>query len=108
MRQPIDSSVPFTPSSLVTTAIEIGRLAGEPAAILHEGRSTRLLAWLFGRRDHGPLADSRLEVVRAISAWLARGNGAIRGDLVAAAMSAGWSQDDLSSFFPAVASGAPS
>lgn len=108
MRHPTDSSSPLTPSSLVATAIGIGRMAGEPASVLHTGRGTRLLAWLSGRRNHGPLADPRLEVVRAISAWLACGNNAIRGDLVAAAMSVGWSRDDLYSFFPAVAPGTPS
>lgn len=87
--------------SLVAAAIAIGRMPGEPAAVLHAVKRHGLLANLFGGKGHGPLADPRLEVVRAISASLSRGVGAIRGDLVSAAVKVGWSGDDLGEMFPA-------
>lgn len=102
MRLPSVGPAPLAPPSLVATAIGIGRMAGEPASVLSAERRTRRLAWLFGRTKRSPLADPRLEVIRAISAWLARGNGAIRSDLVAAAAHAGWSRNDLRSIFPTV------
>lgn len=88
-------------AALVRAAIAIGRLPGEPATVLHPGKRRFLLALLLGRKSHGPLADPRLEVIRAISASLSRGVGTIRRDLIAAAAKAGWSRDDLSLMFPA-------
>ena len=86
--------------SLVAAAIAIGRMPGEPAVVLRAGQRPRLLALLFGRKKHGPLADPRLEVIRAISAALSRGGDTIRADLITDAAKAGWSRNDLVSMFP--------
>jgi hypothetical protein len=59
-----------------------------------------LFAHIFGTRVRGPLADPRLEVLRAISASLAKGVVSIGGDLLDAARRAGWTADDLLSTFP--------
>lgn len=88
--------------SLVSTAMAIGRMPGEPAAVLRAGQRPRLLTRIFGRKIHGPLADPRLEVIRAISASLSRGIGTIRADLITAAAKVGWSREDLSCMFPAI------
>lgn len=89
--------------SLVAAAVAIGRLPGEPAEILASVAQPNLLAILFGTRRRGPLADPRLEVLRAISASLSRGAAAIRRDLVVAASQVGWTTDDLRRTFPDVA-----
>lgn len=86
--------------SLVAAAIAIGRMPGEPAVVLRAGQRPLLLALLFGRRRHGPLADPRLEVIRAISAALSRGVDTVRADLITDAAKAGWSRNDLVSMFP--------
>lgn len=88
--------------SLIAAAIAIGRMPGEPAAVLYAKQRLRLLADLVGSKAHASLADPRLEVIRAISASLTRGIGVIRADLVAAAANVGWTRDDLSLMFPAV------
>jgi hypothetical protein len=85
---------------LVAAAIAIGRMPGEPATILRANPRPHLLAYLLGVKTHGPLADPRLEVIRAISASLSRGINTIRADLVTAAANVGWSRDDLSLLFP--------
>ena len=88
--------------SLVAAAIAIGRLPGEPAVVLAARRRPDLLSFIFGRRARVPLADPRLEVIRAISASLSRGFDTIRADLIADAAKAGWSRSDLSMLFPAL------
>lgn len=93
---------------LVAAAIAVGRMPGEPADVLHARQRPRFLAYLFGSKAHGPLADPRLEVIRAISASLSHGIGSMRADLVAAAVRVGWTQDDLSLMFPAVSQRAAS
>ncbi|MBB5712947.1 hypothetical protein [Sphingomonas xinjiangensis] len=92
----------FDLTSLVAAAIEIGRMPGEPAAVLPARQRPLLLGYLFGRKTHRPLADPRLEVIRAISASLTRGIDTIRADLITAAAKVGWSRNDLSLMFPAV------
>jgi hypothetical protein len=77
-------------------------MPGEPATVIHVRQRTRFFAYLFGQKTHGPLADPRLEVIRAISASLTRGIGSIGADLIAAAAKVGWTRDDLSVMFPAV------
>jgi hypothetical protein len=88
--------------SLVAAAIAIGRMPGEPAVVLTARQRPHLLSIIFGRRAWVPLADPRLEVIRAISASLSRGIDAIRADLIADAVKAGWSRSDLSVLFPAL------
>lgn len=83
---------------LAATAIAIGRLPGEPPAILPHRRGW--LSRIAGLRVRRPLADPRLEILRAISASLTRGDAAGRRVLVAAAMQAGWSRGDLCRVFP--------
>lgn len=83
---------------LVAAAIAIGRMPGEPPAILPVRHGW--LAWMIGVRGRLPLADPRLEVLRAISASLARGERAIRTELLVAAEQAGWSRADLRRAFP--------
>ncbi|KTF68290.1 hypothetical protein ATB93_14925 [Sphingomonas sp. WG] len=61
-----------------------------------------LRALILGAKAHCPLADPRLEVLRAISASLARGAGAIGRELMAAAQDVGWSIGDLGKAFPGV------
>lgn len=86
--------------SLVAAAIAIGRMPGEPAAVLPVRQRPHLASVIFGRKIRSPLADPRLEVIRAISAWLASGFDTIRADLVAEAAEVGWSPGDLSILFP--------
>ena len=95
-----EGGVMLTP--LVAAAIAIGRMPGEPAAIVDSRQHPAPLTFLFGRKTRGPLADPRLEVIRAISASVTRGIGTIRADLIVAAANAGWTLDDLSLLFPAV------
>jgi hypothetical protein len=87
---------------LVTAAIAIGRMPGEPAVVLRGVQRPHLLTYIFGKKIHAPLADPRLEVIRAISASLSRGIGTIRSDLITAAAKVGWSSEDLSCMFRAV------
>lgn len=89
-------------TALVATAVALGRIPGEPAHVLKVQRQPGLLARLFHKQAHSPLADPRLEVMRAISASLSRGMAQIGEELVAAAHRAGWSSDDLRQTFPGV------
>ena len=90
---------------LIAAAVAAGRLPGEPAMILPKPTGPSLLAWLIGARRRGPLADPRLEVLRAISASLANGVAQIAGELLAAAHRVGWTADDLRRTFPGVVVG---
>lgn len=90
-------------TTLVAAAVEVGRMPGEPPVILKPALRPSLLARLVGIRPHGPLADPRLEVLRAISASLNRGVVRIGGDLLAAAYEVGWTADDLRHLFPGIA-----
>lgn len=89
-------------ASLVAMAIAIGRLRGEPGTVLQPGRRRSIFARLLGSRAKAPLADPRLEVIRAISAFLTNGGAHIRSDLTAAAYRVGWTPDDLGTTFPGV------
>jgi hypothetical protein len=89
--------------SLIIAAVAAGRLPGEPAIVLTSRGRRPLLARLFGSRVRSPLADPRLEVVRAISASLSTGMGIIRADLLAAADHVGLNRDDLCRAFPGIA-----
>lgn len=89
-------------ASLVAAAIAIGRLRGEPGTVLRQETRPSILSRLLGSRVKGPLADPRLEVIRAISASLAHDSAHIRGDLAAAAYRVGWTPDDLGRTFPGV------
>jgi hypothetical protein len=78
--------------------IAIGFSAGEPAAILENGptgRLARLRTLVFGCRIPNPLADSRLEALRAMAAAI-RIAPVNPGDrIVAAFVDAGWSRDTI-------------
>jgi hypothetical protein len=87
-------------TSLVAAAVETGRLPGEPPVILPPLTRPSLLTRMIGTRRRGPLADPRLEVLRAISASLAKGVAQIGDDLLAAAHRVGWTSDDLRRTFP--------
>ncbi len=87
-------------ASLVAMAVAIGRLRGEPATVLQPGTRQSIFARLLGSRTNAPLADPRLEVIRAISAFLTHGGAHIRSDLTAAAYRVGWTPDDLDRTFP--------
>jgi hypothetical protein len=101
---PIAPSPRSDPSpALVAAAIAVGRLPGEPAAILEVRTRPQLLSSLFGLRTRRPLSDPRLEILRAISASLTRGVARIGADLVAAAHRTGWTDDDLRRTFPGIA-----
>lgn len=89
-------------ASPVAAAVALGRMPGEPANILKPGRPRSLIARLFGAKAYNPLANPRLEVVRAISASLTRGAMRIDAELVAAARRAGWTTEDLGKTFPGV------
>jgi hypothetical protein len=89
-------------ASLVAAAVAIGRLRGEPDTVLQPGRRQSILGRLFGSRTRVPLADPRLEVIRAISAFLTNGGAHIRCDLTVAAWRVGWTPDDLGRTFPGV------
>ena len=89
--------------SLITAAVAVGRMPGEPATILAAAPAPTLLTRIFGFRRPAPLSDPRLEVLRAISASLTKGVAQIGEDLVAAAHRAGWNNDDLHRAFPGVA-----
>lgn len=95
----VSCPLPATDSHpLVAAAIAIGRMPGEPPRILPAPRGW--LAWIIGSRVRRPLADPALEVARAISASLARGEAMIRRELMVAAEGAGWSRVDLRRAFP--------
>jgi hypothetical protein len=89
--------------ALIAAAVAIGRLPGEPAIIIDPIVRPGIVSHLFGLRTRRPLSDPRLEILRAISASLARGVARIGADLVAAAHRRGWSDDDLRRAFPGVA-----
>ncbi|PCD04308.1 hypothetical protein COC42_08505 [Sphingomonas spermidinifaciens] len=89
-------------AAAIAIAIAIGRMPGEPPKILPAMQRVSLIAWLAGTRSRRPLADPQLEVVRAISASLARGASAIRHDLLTAVLLAGWTIEDLRLAFPDV------
>lgn len=91
------------PASLIAAAVAAGRLPGEPATVLVPPIRRSLLRRIFGGQEHSPLADPRLEVVRAISASLSRGVAQIQGDLLAAAFRTGLTRDELARAFPGVA-----
>ena len=92
--------------TLAAAAVAAGRMPGEPATVLAP-RPPTLLARLLGFRPRSPLADPRLEVLRAISATLARGVAQIGADFVVAAQRVGWTVDDLRRTFPGVPIQAP-
>ena len=87
---------------LLSAAVSVGRLPGEPATILPPRTRPSLMALLVGAPVHTPLADPALEVVRAISASLARGAATIRRDLLLAAHRAGLTPNDLGFAFPGI------
>jgi hypothetical protein len=89
--------------AMLLAAAAAGRAPGEAAVILPPQRRRTLLARLVGMRMRSPLADPRLEVVRAISASLRKGAAHIRADLIAAADHVGLTPLDLSRTFPGVA-----
>jgi hypothetical protein len=85
---------------LVAVAVAAGRMPNEPATILDPAARPTFIARLFGFRRYRPLADPRLEVLRAISASLTRGVARISEDLLEAAHRVGWTDDDLRRVFP--------
>lgn len=87
-------------ASLVAAAVATGRLPGEPASVLQPGARRSILARLFSSHVKCPLADPRLEVLRAISASLSNGEAHISRDHAAAAYRVGWTPDDLGNVFP--------
>ena len=89
-------------ATLIAAAVATGRMPGEPSTVLQPQARRPILARLFGSQVKGPLADPRLEVLRAISASLSNGEAQIRRDLVAAAYRVGWTPDDLGATFPGV------
>jgi hypothetical protein len=66
-------------SARIAAAVAAGRMPGEPAIILHPRLRPSPLARLVGMRQHRPLADPRLEILRAISAALTQGRAQIGG-----------------------------
>lgn len=92
----IDIPPPLT-ASLIAAALAIGRMPGEPARVLGPPAP---FARIFGTRRPGPLADPRLEVLRAISASRAKGIADISAELATAARRAGWTLDALRHIFP--------
>lgn len=88
--------------ALVVAAVAVGRMPGEPARILAPGAPLPLLARLIGARPHLPLADPRLEVLRAISASLAMGAATIGDELLAAALRVDWTKGDLRRAFAGI------
>lgn len=89
-------------TTILAAAVAAGRLPGEPAKVLRPSARRSALTWVLGRPVHSPLADPRLEVVRAISASLARGLGHIRADLAAAAEGAGLTSEEIGLAFPGI------
>lgn len=92
-----------TAFDLIAAAAAVGKLPGEPAFVLVPPARPSIFRRLFGDQTHSPLADPRLEVVRAISASLSRGVAQVRGDLLAAAYRVGLTPDELGRAFPGVA-----
>jgi hypothetical protein len=99
---PGDHKVAIQPARLIQAAIKAGRMRGEPAVILKPRASRSFLTRMLGARVPGPLADPRLEVLRAISAALAGGIAQIGGELAVAAKQVGWTPEDLRRIFPGV------
>jgi hypothetical protein len=97
----IETLTPLAPS-LIIAAVAVGRMSGEPAMVLHPLPRLSLLRRIFGIRRSNPLSDPRLEVLRAISASLAKGVAQIGEEFVAAAHRVGWTNDDLGRAFPGV------
>lgn len=89
-------------ASLIEAAVAVGRMPGEAPLVLTATGKRTLWALLFRTRRPTPLADPRLEVLRAISASLARGVAEISVELAAAAGRAGCTPDDLNRTFPGV------
>lgn len=93
--------------NLIAAAVAVGQMPGEPARLLEATRSRGWLHDLFRLRRPTPLADPRLEVLRAISASLVKRPSEIPANLVCAANQAGWSISDLRRLFPAASIGSP-
>lgn len=107
-RRSAEPDVPTaTWTALIAAAVAAGRLPGEPPVILRPSTQPSWLMRVVGTRRRGPLADPRLEVLRAISASLSRGMAQIGDDLLAAAYRAGWTFHDLRRAFPDVPVGQP-
>ncbi|MHA6767110.1 hypothetical protein [Sphingobium ummariense] len=87
-------------ASLIAAAVAVGRMPGEPATVIDPEVRPSLFARLFGGPTRAALANPRLEVVRAISASLARGATDVRADLLAAAQKVGLTADELRQTFP--------
>lgn len=96
-----DDNAPLA-ASLIEAAVAIGRMPGEAPLVLPSSRTWKPWELLARVRRPTPLADPRLEVLRAISASLARGVAEISVELVVAASRAGWTLDDLNRTFPGV------
>lgn len=96
----LDRAAPLS-AALIAAAVAVGRMPGEPDRIIEPAPPRGWFDELLRGRRPSPLADPRLEVLRAISASLARRPSEFPADLVAAADRSGWTLHDLWRFFPA-------
>lgn len=99
-----ECAAPLSPT-LIAAAVAVGQLPGEPARVIEASRSRGWLHDLFRLRLPTPLADPRLEVLRAISASLVKRPNEIPAHLLSAAIRVGWSIPDLRRLFPAASTG---
>lgn len=95
----------MTVSQLDAVAVNLGRLPKEPDRVIKARPRHDFIDWISGRQRPRPLADGRLEVLRAISASLQRRPGIIREDLYRTACEAGVTADELRLIFPTAALG---
>lgn len=87
----------------IRQAIELGRRAGEPAHIIPQTGSRGLTGWILNNQRKRPLADPRLEVIRALSSVLDKAPKTIDRALTDAMQQVGWKLADLQLFFPSFA-----